>query len=271
MINLLDESECSKYGIAYPKLDLPDYILEFAGVQQDKAIFEEPKVLETNRYKVGKLGFCRLFNKKKVYQANAGRVILTKVNKSGGGGLSDAKPAGWEHNFIVSKRPPRNDYFYHRTHILGNQLIKNKASYVRGEYILGTRILNAAPTGESMKTYEDKVREWFEEKKVEKVFYKVTPIFRDKERVPRGVRMSAIGFGNGKESSRFDVFIFNIYPEYSINYSTGVVSLKRRLGFGVSSHYCSSYRVNYLMTSIPKKRRLGFSTTNRKNTYENRR
>lgn len=213
VIELNKKYDCPRYCIVYDDA-LETFHSEFEGDVEDIPYWKEPIIFE----KEGR----------QIYQASEGRVILTRVIQGKRVGVTKAKPVGWEHNIIVEQK----NYFYHKTHILGDQLVKKRASYIRGENILGTRILNIAPTGESMKTYEDMVRGWLEEKKVEKVFYMVTPIYRKKEPVPRGVRMSAIGFENGKESLqyRFDVFIFNVYPGYKINYLTGSIQRKRRLG-----------------------------------------
>lgn len=257
VIDLTDESECSKYGIRVSMSTFQDFEDEFQGFEKDVPYFEKP-------VEVKKKG-------RKSYQAIGGRIILTHVSKRKRVGVTKAKPVGWEHNFIVNKK----NHFYHKTHILGDQLVKKRASYVRGENILGTRYLNTAPEGESMKTYEDKLKNKLLNHPNLKIYYRVIPIFRGEETVPRGVRMTAYTICDmcpqNSNCLEFDVFVFNIYPGYSINYSTGGVYIKRRLRFGASSHDYWSHRVNYLMTSIPKKRRLGFSAMKRKNTHENRR
>ena len=51
------------------------------------------------------------------------------------------------------------------------------------------------------------------------VRYRVTPIFRNVELVCRGIRMEAQSIED--DSISFDVYIFNIQPDYDINYLTG--------------------------------------------------
>ncbi len=206
IIDLTDEENCKNYGLE-PTIVDGDFLLEFANLIENKPEFENPKIFESD-----------YFNKKKVYQAQGGRVVLSNLKKGKRLGLTKRKPAGWSNNFIVDK----SNYFYHQTHILGDQLVKKKTSYVRGEFFLGTRYLNAAPSGDSMKTYEEQVKEVLEKSDSTSICYRVVPIFNGQEVAPRGVRMTA----KSKEQNdlEFDIFIFNVYPEYAINYMTGKVT-----------------------------------------------
>ncbi|HEM3634490.1 TPA: hypothetical protein U1C38_002389, partial [Streptococcus suis] len=131
IIDLTDEENCRNYGLESTTVD-GDFLSEFAELIENEPEFEAPKIFESD-----------YFNKKKVYQAQSGRVVLSSLKKGKRLGLTKRKPAGWSNNFIVDK----SNYFYHQTHILGDQLVKKKVSYVRGEFFLGTRYLNTAPRG----------------------------------------------------------------------------------------------------------------------------
>lgn len=206
VIDLLNKDECRKYKLPQAILD-DKFIKRFELLECDKPYFDTPREF-TNK----------LLNNKKVYQAKEGKVILSRLVEGERLGVTKRKPVGWHHNFIVDK----GNYFYHKTHILGDQLVKKRVSYIGGGFILGTRFLNAAPTGQSMKTYEDKIRDKLSQISPLKIYYCVTPIFRNDEVVPRGVRMTA-KFGKESNQEDFDVFIFNAYPGYHIKYDTGCV------------------------------------------------
>ena len=84
----------------------------------------------------------------------------------------------------------------------------------------GTRALNANFKDEksSMVYYENLVANYIKETG-HHVRYRVTPIFKNVELVARGVRLEAQSIEDDTVS--FDVYIFNVQPEYEINYLTG--------------------------------------------------
>lgn len=84
----------------------------------------------------------------------------------------------------------------------------------------GTRALNANFEDEknSMVYYENVVANYIKETGYH-VRYRVTPIFKNVELVCRGVRMEAQSIED--DAISYDVYIFNVQPDYTINYLTG--------------------------------------------------
>jgi len=114
-------------------------------------------------------------------------------------------------------------YLYNRSHIIGYQLtgLNNE----RKNLFTGTVQLNANYEGnpnESMQHYETIVAQYLKEHPTDFVRYRVTPIYKNIERVPRGVTMEAQSIATNHV--RFHVFIPNIQAGYNINYLAGYVS-----------------------------------------------
>lgn len=141
--------------------------------------------------------------------------------------VSRAKSPGYRNIKIE-----QGNYFYNRCHLIAYQFVNKKAIY--GQFFTGTRYLNDdRDFGDevSMLHFEDRVWEWLNEVPEMRVYYQVTPVYRENEVIPRGVRMTAVGFDeahvpmevNGK-GYYFDIYIYNVYPGYEINYSTGDTS-----------------------------------------------
>ena len=56
------------------------------------------------------------------------------------------------------------------------------------------------------------------------VRYRVTPLFKNVELVCRGVRIEAQSIED--QTISFDIYIFNVQPNYEINYLTGTSQIK---------------------------------------------
>ncbi len=151
-------------------------------------------------------------------------VILTHLPKSceSGRRVTKAKPPGFNYNSIVS----RGEHFYHRTHLIAYMLMGKRAIY--GEFFTGARVLNTSnglTNTLSMIHFEELVRNALSKGDEElKIFYKVTPIYRNEDMVPRGIRMTAKSYtlnNIATNDCNFDVYLFNVYPGYNIHYDTG--------------------------------------------------
>lgn len=77
--------------------------------------------------------------------------------------------------------------------------------------------------------YERKVRESIESG--HKVIYQVTPIFRGSELMARGVNLQAI---STDRSLNFNVYIFNVQPGYSFDYSNGNATVDSEMSVPIS-------------------------------------
>lgn len=72
--------------------------------------------------------------------------------------------------------------------------------------------------------YESKVRNAL--RNGQKVIYQATPIFRGNELMARGINLQAISL-NG--SLNFNVYIFNVQPDYTFDYNTGRARIDRSM------------------------------------------
>jgi DNA-entry nuclease len=53
------------------------------------------------------------------------------------------------------------------------------------------------------------------------VYYRVTPVFKGRELVARGVAMEALSADDEGRAVRFHVFVYNMQPGIRINYADG--------------------------------------------------
>ena len=115
------------------------------------------------------------------------------------------------------------EYFYNRSHLIGYQLtgLNNEPKNL----VTGTKSFNALHTTDnqqSMENYENIVAEYLKKDSHRYVRYRVTPIYRNVEQVPRGVEMEAQSITD--DSIKFNVYVFNVEPGWQINYLTGLAA-----------------------------------------------
>ena len=130
--------------------------------------------------------------------------------------ISDIRPVG----FVQAKYACISDdgntpgYVYNRMHLLmyhaGGPLrdVRNITT--------GTRFCNAT----LMLTYEDIVVDYVKETG-NHVLYRVTPLYKEGELVPRAVQMEACSIQDEGEGVGFNVIAWNVQPGITINYETG--------------------------------------------------
>lgn len=116
-------------------------------------------------------------------------------------------PTGWHNKRIAS------GWLYNRWHLIGYQLIGQNNN--PKNLITGTRQLNDP----NMLKYENMVARYVKSSKKHYVRYRVTPIFRGRELLARGVEME--GQSVGSNAVRFNVYIFNVQPGVKLNYTNG--------------------------------------------------
>lgn len=100
--------------------------------------------------------------------------------------------------------------FYYLIYSLTGQNANDK------NLITGTRYLNT----ELMLPYEIQVARYLDNSE-NHVLYRVSPFFKDKELVARGVEMEAYSVEDNGKGICFHVFLYNVQPGVSINYMTG--------------------------------------------------
>lgn len=102
-------------------------------------------------------------------------------------------------------------YLYNRSHLIGYQLtgLNNDARNL----VTGTRAMNA------IHEQDNQVATYLRQSSKHYVRYQVTPLYRNVERVPRGIELA--GQSIGDDVIKFHVYIFNSQPGWQINYYTG--------------------------------------------------
>ena len=144
------------------------------------------------------------------------REMMPKEERSEIGSI---KPSGWKQNKypgIVDSDPP---YLYNRSHLIAYALTGQNANELN--LITGTRHFNAV----AMLPYELKVMRYLDHSD-NHVLYRVTPYFKAKELVARGVEMEAYSVEDNGDGVCYHVFVYNVQPGIEIDYMTGENKLR---------------------------------------------
>lgn len=127
------------------------------------------------------------------------------------GNIGAVKSTGWhtvKYDFVDGK------YLYNRCHLIGYQLTGENAN--EKNLITGTRYLNI----EGMLPFENMVADYVHETD-NHVMYRVTPVFEGDDLVASGVQMEAESVEDDGKGICFNVYVYNVQPEITIDYSTG--------------------------------------------------
>ena len=116
-------------------------------------------------------------------------------------------PTGWR-----NKRTAPG-WLYNRSHLIGFQLSGENNN--PKNLITGTQSLN----NPLMLAHEMDIATYLKASTRHFVRYEVAPVYRGNELVARGVHMRAQSIGDN--TIRFNVYIFNVEPGYTINYADG--------------------------------------------------
>lgn len=127
------------------------------------------------------------------------------------GSIGMVRPSGWH---TVRDDSLDGKYLYNRCHLVAWCLSGLNAE--KRNLITGTRYMNV----EGMLPYEMRVTD-FIFAGGGRVYYKVTPDFRDGELFARGVRIQAYSLADKGKSIDFDVYCYNVQPGYGIDYAMG--------------------------------------------------
>lgn len=135
------------------------------------------------------------------------------------GSIREIRPSGWRSVRFESLISDENSdgHVYERSHLLGWALTGLNAE--ARNLITGTHYFN----DDSMRPFEVKIARYVE-KKDGHVLYRVTPIYSGNDLVAQGVRMEALSVEDNGESVCFDVFVYNVQPGFTIDYSDGYVT-----------------------------------------------
>lgn len=125
--------------------------------------------------------------------------------------ISEVKPTGWVNEKYDSVD---GEYLYNRCHLIGFQLTGENAN--EENLITGTRYMNT----EGMLPFENLVADYIHETD-NHVLYRVTPIFEGDDLVASGVQMEAESVEDNGAGVCFNVYVYNVQPQITINYATG--------------------------------------------------
>ena len=125
--------------------------------------------------------------------------------------ISEVKPTGWKNEKYENVD---GGYLYNRCHLIGYQLSGENAN--EENLITGTRYMNV----EGMLPFEDMVADYVHETD-NHVMYRVTPVFEGDDLVASGVQMEAESVEDEGEGVSFNVYVYNVQPDITIDYATG--------------------------------------------------
>jgi DNA-entry nuclease len=128
------------------------------------------------------------------------------------GSISSIKPTGWVQNTYDTKIV-NGGSLYNRAHLIGWQLTGENAN--KKNLITGTRYMN-----ENMIPFENMIADYVKETG-NHVMYRVTPIFEGNNLVASGVHMEAYSVEDSGKGVCFNVYLYNVQPGVTIEYSTG--------------------------------------------------
>ena len=127
------------------------------------------------------------------------------------GSISEVKPTGWKNEKYDNID---GEYLYNRCHLIGYQLSGENAN--AENLITGTRYMNT----EGMLPFEDMVADYVHETE-NHVMYRVTPVFEGEDLVAPGVQMEAESVEDDGKGVCFNVYVYNVQPDITIDYTTG--------------------------------------------------
>lgn len=143
-----------------------------------------------------------------VVHACVGKDIMPTEER---GSIGMVKPTGWH---TVKYDCVDGKYLYNRCHLIGFQLTGENAN--EENLITGTRYMNV--TG--MLPFENMVADYVKETG-NHVMYRVTPLYKGNNLLAHGVQMEAYSVEDDGDGICFNVFVYNVQPQITIDYATG--------------------------------------------------
>ena len=129
------------------------------------------------------------------------------------GSISSVKPSGWV-NKTYDASIVSGGYIYNRCHLIGFQLTGENAN--KKNLITGTKYLNI----NGMLPFENMVADYVKETD-NHVMYRVTPIYVGDNLVASGVQIEAYSVEDNGDGICFNVYLYNVQPQITIDYATG--------------------------------------------------
>jgi hypothetical protein len=127
-------------------------------------------------------------------------------------------PVGWKYDGHSNNRnisfEGEKTALYNRSHLIAWRFIADAGSMEN--LVTGTRAFNTP----GMTEYEQKVADILYYKNYH-VRYRVTPIYKGSELLPRGMQMMAKSIEDNGKSLDYNVYVFNVQPGVILDYATG--------------------------------------------------
>ena len=128
------------------------------------------------------------------------------------GDISSVKPTGWVQNKYDSISD--GGWLYNRCHLIAWSLAGENDNKLN--LMTGTRYFNV----EGMLPFEMQALEYIGENPDNHLLYRATPVYDDDDLLAKGLLLEAYSIEDEGEL-QFCVFLFNVQPGISIDYSTG--------------------------------------------------
>ena len=142
---------------------------------------------------------------------NIGRDLMPDKNEKRGD-ISSIHPSGWHqrrYDCVDSETVMTRSHLAAWMFTGENDNVKNLVS--------GTRYFNS----DTMLYYEQLVSSYIYKSYGNHVLYRVTPVFKGSELMPRGVLMEAYSVEDAGFGIQYCVFVYNVQPGIKFNYSNG--------------------------------------------------
>lgn len=190
--------------------NIPDFDGEnvVVKVNQNRPDFTEEELSLSNGYwqKFSDLDYLNRVGKA---EAMLHRELMPTEDR---GDISNVYPTGWN-----QKKLADGVWLYNRSHSIGHQMTGEDANWKN--LFTGTQQLNQI----YMVQYENEVANYLRQTN-NHVRYRVTPLFRDQELLPRAVQMEAQSIED--DEIAFNIIIHNVQDGVAINYQTGIATVQ---------------------------------------------
>ena len=203
-IEFIDKDE--KIVVDYIKNDIPSYSGEdIIILNNNEPVFDLDNISNKSFEEYGhldNLGRCSY-----AYALIGTALMPTKDRER----ITSIKPTGWhtsKYDFI------EDELLYNRCHLIAYALTGENAN--KRNLITCTRHMNY----DLMREYENKTIGYIKRTN-NHVLYRVTPVFDDDNLIAKGVQMEAYSLEDEGKGIKFNIFIYNVQPQITINYKNG--------------------------------------------------
>ncbi|EPH63092.1 hypothetical protein D932_02114 [Enterococcus casseliflavus 14-MB-W-14] len=206
---IIDEWTSQESISAEELADIPDFDGKnvVVKINQNRPDFTEEELSLSNGY-WQKFSDLDYLNRVGIAEAMLHRSLMPTEAR---GDISNVYPTGWN-----QKKLADGGWLYNRSHSIGHQMTGEDANWKN--LFTGTQQLNQI----YMVQYENEVANYLRQTN-NHVRYRVIPLFRDQELLPRAVQMEAQSIED--DEIAFNIIIHNVQDGVAIDYQTGVATV----------------------------------------------